>query len=178
MSEEIRNNVPKEDIVKFKEVLIYLLSKVGAKSNVGKTVIVKLLYFIDFDYYEEKETQLMGMKYIKKQHGPFPLLYDSTVKEMEQNGDIIPVKEKYFGRDQQKYLPLREANLSCLSGDELEYIRKVLRRYSDMTATQLTHYSHMDVPWIAAKDGEVLEYEGVFYRTPETSVRNYCEIPD
>ena len=39
--------------------------KSAAKSNVGMTVLYKLLYFIDFDYYEKFEEQLIGATYIK-----------------------------------------------------------------------------------------------------------------
>jgi uncharacterized phage-associated protein len=175
MNEE-REDSPKEDTTKFREVLLYILGEIGARPNVGKTVLVKILYFIDFDYYEEKETQLMGMKYIKKQFGPYPSSFDKIVKDMMDKGEIVYLTGNFFDKNQQKYFPTREADLSCLSGDELEYIHKVINKYSLMTAIQLTNYSHKDVPWIIAKDGEELKYEGVFYRTPDTSVRNYSEI--
>ena len=54
----MRINVPQKNFQKFKEVLIYILNSVGAKPNIGETVIYKLLYFIDFDYYEKHEEQL------------------------------------------------------------------------------------------------------------------------
>ena len=34
---------------KLRQVMLYILSKVGAKPNVGETVLYKLLYFIDFN---------------------------------------------------------------------------------------------------------------------------------
>ena len=57
---ELRIDVPQKNVEKFKEILLYILNKVGSKSNVGETVIYKLLYFIDFDYYEKYEEQLIG----------------------------------------------------------------------------------------------------------------------
>ncbi|MCX6007767.1 MAG: helix-turn-helix transcriptional regulator, partial [Chloroflexi bacterium] len=48
----IRINVPEKNLGKFKEVLLYILNKVGSKPNIGESVIYKLLYFIDFDFYE------------------------------------------------------------------------------------------------------------------------------
>jgi hypothetical protein len=32
-------------------------------------------------------------------------------------------------------------------------------------------YSHQDVPWIGVDYLQVIDYEAVFYRTPEFSVR-------
>ena len=34
-------------------------------------------------------------------------------------------------------------------------------------------YSHGDIPWRIAKDGEAINYEAVFYRDPKYSVRDY-----
>ena len=42
-----RISVPQKNLDKFKEVLLYVLSKVGSKPNVGESVLYKLLYFID-----------------------------------------------------------------------------------------------------------------------------------
>ena len=64
---DIRISIPENSIEKFKQVFLYILAKVGARPNVGQTVLYKLLYFIDFDYYELYEKQLMGLSYIKKQ---------------------------------------------------------------------------------------------------------------
>lgn len=71
--QEVRIDIPQNNILKFKQVLLYILNKVGAKPNVGQTVIYKLLYFIDFDYYELFEEQLMGLTYIKDTYGPTPV---------------------------------------------------------------------------------------------------------
>jgi hypothetical protein len=62
---EMRISVPQKNIEKFKQVILYILTKVGSKPNFDQTVLFHLLYFIDFDYYELYEEQLMGWKYIK-----------------------------------------------------------------------------------------------------------------
>jgi len=70
---QVRINVPQKNLEKFKEVLLYILNKVGSKPNIGETVIYKLLYFIDFDFYEKYEEQLIGATYIKNRYGPTPI---------------------------------------------------------------------------------------------------------
>ena len=46
----------KFDKEKFKCLLSYIINRCENKKNVGKTVICKLLYFSDFNYYEKFET--------------------------------------------------------------------------------------------------------------------------
>ena len=44
--QDIRISVPQRNLQKFKEILIYILEKVGSKPNMGETVLYKLLYLI------------------------------------------------------------------------------------------------------------------------------------
>ncbi len=169
----IRIDIPQKNIDKFKEVLIYMLNKIGAKSNVGETVLYKLLYFIDFDFYEKYEKQLMGNSYIKNHFGPTPTTFTSVVTDMMVNNEVVRVEDEFYGKPQKKYLPKREANLSILNADEIKHIDNVLHRLSDLTASQISEYSHKDIPWIGTDEGQEIPYESVFYRTKETSVRSY-----
>ncbi len=171
----IRINVPQKDLKKFKEVLLYILNKIGSKPNIGETVIYKLLYFIDFNYYEKYEEQLIGATYIKNNYGPTPKEFIKIIEDMKCKKEIVEVKEKYFQYPQRKYLPLRNPDLSVLKANELKMIDEVLDRLSNMNASQISEYSHKDVPWLTAEDGGIIEYESVFYRTPEYSVRSYNE---
>ena len=175
-NQEIRINVPQKNLKKLKEVLLYVLSKVGSKPNVGETVVYKLLYFIDFDFYEKFEEQLIGATYIKNHYGPTPVEFKTIVADMIKNGEIVKVDNSFFHYPQRKYLPVREPDLTKLKdARELQHIDEVLARLSDKNATELSNYSHDDVPWLIAEDNQPLDYEAVFYRTPKTSVRNYDE---
>ena len=171
--ESIRINVPQKNVKKFKEVLLYILNKVGAKPNVGETVIYKLLYFIDFNFYETYEEQLIGATYIKNRYGPTPAEFNEIVKEMIKNKEIMIVNKEFFKYPQRKYYPLRKPELSVLGAHEKEIIDDVLNNLSDMNAKEISEYSHNDVPFLTTEDGQPIEYESVFYRTKPYSVRKY-----
>jgi len=187
-------------VEKFKEVLIYILNKIGSKPNIGETVLYKLLYFIDFDFYEKYEEQLIGATYKKNRYGPTPIEFKKIIDKMSKDKEITKIKSEYFQYPQTKYLPLRKADLSKLKANEIEVIDDVLKKLSDMTAAlsklkaneieviddvlkklsdmtaaQISEHSHNDVPWLTTKAGNVIEYEFVFYRTPPYSVREYGE---
>lgn len=172
---DLRISVPRKNLNKFKEVLIYILGKVGAKPNVGETVLYKLLYFIDFNYYEKYEEQLIGATYIKNHHGPTPIEFQSIVNEMIENKEIEVVKSKYFQLLQKKYLPHREPDLTIFNANEIKLIDDVLQKLSGMNASTISEYSHQDVPWIVTPERQRIDYESVFYRTPAYSVREYSD---
>lgn len=170
---EMRIIMPRANVQKFKEVLIYLLQKVGARPNIGETAIYKLLYFIDFDYYEKYEEQLIGATYIKNHFGPTPVEFKKITEQMVEKGEIEKIKSSYFQHDQKKYLPRRTANLKVLSGQEIQHIDEVLARLAWKNAVELSDYSHTDTPWMVHKIGEKISYETVFYRDNDHSVRSY-----
>lgn len=174
---DMRISVPQENTEKFREVLLYILEKVGARPNVGETVLYKLLYFIDFDFYEKFEKQLIGARYIKNKYGPTPVAFRKIVEDMEKKQELVRVKSKYFTFDQKKYLPLRPPKLALLSAEETEHIDGVLSRLAGKSANELSVYSHEDIPWKVHKMGEQLDYEYALYREPPYSMRKYDDDP-
>jgi transcriptional regulator with XRE-family HTH domain len=170
--QNMRITIPKINVEKFKQVLLYILEQCAGKPNIGKTVLYKLLYFSDFNYYETYEEQMTGVTYKKLQYGPIPLEFSQLVDSMEGK-EIKKITAKYKGYPQERYLPLVKADLSKLRASEKEIIDKVLIAHSDKTATEISSYSHEDIPWKATKDKDIIDYELVFYRAPAYSVRSY-----
>lgn len=174
-SNDIRIDIPQEYADKFREVLLYILKKIGGKPNVGMTVLYKILYFIDFDYYEKYEEQLMGALYIKNNFGPMPVMFEGIMRDLVKENKVEPIKSKFYQYPQTKYIinPKVEPDLSVIDGREKEHIDWELERLSDMTANEISNLSHKDVPWMMGELGKPMHYEAVFYRTDNTSVRKY-----
>lgn len=173
MRNEERISIPTLHINKFKNVLLYILERCAGKPNVGETVLYKLLYFSDFNYYELYEEHLTGAKYRKLPFGPVPQKLDTIINQMIEKGQLQRVKTDYHGYPQIRYLPLEKPNLTELLASEKEIIDRVIEQMSDWSASAISNYSHKDMPWLASKEGEEINYELVFYRDSPFSVRNY-----
>lgn len=168
-----RISVPTLRVNKFKNVLLYILERCAGKPNVGETVLYKLLYFSDFNYYELYEEHLTGAKYRKLPYGPVPQRLDTIIGQMIDSGQIKRIKTEYFDKMQTRYIPLAKADLSVINGAEKEVIDRVIDQLSDWSAAAISNYSHKDMPWLASKEGEEINYELAFYREAPFSVRNY-----
>ena len=164
---------PKRNIEKFRQVLLYVLTQVAGKPNVGETVLHKLLYFIDFDYYEKFDESLTGVTYIRNHHGPTAVDLREILQQMLKNGDVKTVKIQYYGCPQKKHLALALPDLSALSAREIKHIDEVLSHLANKNAKEIEAYSHGDLPWQAAEPGQAIDYEAVFYRDARYSVRSY-----
>ncbi len=171
--EEERISVPTLQVSKFKNVLLYILEHCAGKPNVGETVLYKLLYFSDFNYYELYEEHLTGAKYRKLPYGPVPQKLDTIIGKMIEKRQLQRVKTEYHGYPQTRYLPLEKADLTKFRASEKEIIDRVIEQMSDWSAAAISSYSHADMPWLASKEGEEINYELAFYREAPFSVRNY-----
>lgn len=174
-NEEERISEPTLQINKLKNVLLYILERCAGKPNVGETMLYKLLYFSDFNYYELYEEHLTGATYRKLPYGPVPQKLDTIIGQMIEKGQLQRVKTEYHGYSQTRYLPLEKADLTELKASEKEVIDRVIEQMSDWSAAMLSNYSHGDKPWRASKDGAEINYELAFYRRPPYSVRVYEE---
>ena len=158
---------------KFKKLLHYIIFKCGSNPNVGKTVIYKLLYFIDFNYFEINEEPLTNETYKRLPHGPAPTHFDLAISELEKEGKIsVDSRLVYADMSQFRYSSLKDPKID-FTEDELEVIDAVIEKLSKMNATQISEYSHGDMPWRAAEDYEIMKYSFVFYRDPKYRVRKY-----
>ena len=158
---------------KFVTVLSYIITRCENKKNVEKTVLCKLLYFSDFDYYEIYETPITNETYLKYERGPYPNHIDEIIDELIEK-DLLEVKpEPYCNTTINKHYIKVDPDLSILSSDELGVINNVIDYLADMSSNEISEFSHGDMPWMIAEDNDNLDYEYVFYRDPEYSVRDY-----
>jgi uncharacterized phage-associated protein len=161
------------DQEKFREIVHFFIHKTSGIPNVGKTVLYKLHYFSDFDYYEINEIKMTNERYSKIEHGPAPRHFNQIVDELIADNKIEQKTMDYFGHMQIRYCSLREPELTHLNATELRHLENTLCKYSTMNATQIEALSHKDLPWQATEQNEDINYDLVFYRDPEMSVRDY-----
>ena len=160
---------------KFKNVLHYIIYKCGLKHNVGKTVLFKLLYFSDFNFFELYEKSLTNESYRKLSRGPAPIHFDLAIDELINENKIeVNIKELSSGKVMYNYSSLKDP-LFNLKEEELIVIDEVINELSHMNAKQISEYSHGDMPWKATEENQIIDYGFVFYRDPKYVKREYNE---
>lgn len=126
-----RDAIPRLHTAKLRQVLLYTLGKIGARPNVGEAVLHRLLYFIDFDYYERTGKSITGLAYLHETYGPAPAAdLQALVDEMRARDELDVIETKHFSHKQRKFLPLKNAELSELSANEIKHIDAELERLS------------------------------------------------
>lgn len=165
-----------EETSKIEQAYLYVIKNSQSNVNFGRTLFYKILYFSDFDSYERSEISITNDAYIKLPYGPAPSSFKVVISRLKEKGLIREFHVEKNGHDQVRYITLKDPTTDKLTSVEKSEIDQVMSRLSGMSATQVSAYSHEDMPYKVTKEGEPIDYELVFYRNPVFSVRQ--EDPD
>jgi uncharacterized phage-associated protein len=151
---------------KLQHVILYFLERIN-NIHLGKTKLMKLLYFVDFDHYETYGRSVTGAVYRKFPHGPYPKDADKLLERMSVCGQLKQVGGNRHGYTQQRLITLSaKFDPSKFSGEELQTLERVATRWADATAAQIEAATHDEAPWAATLDGSTIDYEMAEYRHP------------
>ncbi|MBA3277038.1 MAG: SocA family protein [Chloroflexia bacterium] len=148
---------------KLEEVIVYFLTH-PAIIDLGKTKLMKLLYYADFDHFEQFDTSITGSQYIRLDHGPVPDDALGALKAMQQAGTIAEGKVSAGAFDRFSYQTERVFDPSLFSADELATLDRVTERFRAFSTRQIEMATHGEAPWLAVRPNEVVPYHLTYYR--------------
>lgn len=156
------------DTKRYKAAFLYLLHSLGKIE--GKKKACKLLYFLDFDYYEAYETSFTGETYVSYKMGPFPQYFQPLVEEMQKEGLVqytAKRREEWHENETITYTPLGTLDY-CWTPQERNMLNRIVRKYGELSGGELEQRTHAEAPYNAVDLNEVIPYEYSFYRgTPD-----------
>ena len=149
---------------KYKEVILYLAEKLGGEIK-GKKKLAKLLYFVDFDFFEKFQKSITGDVYKALPMGPFPVTMEKVIAGMANEKKIVIKLEK----ERTDYNPTeiyraKEKPEVIFSKDEQEILDRVVLKYGHLTGKQLEDLTHAEAPYIGTALNQEIAYELAFYR--------------
>ena len=155
------HNRPEE---KLQQVILYFLEHIN-NVHLGRTKLMKLLYFVDFDHYEAHGASVTGAAYRKLPHGPYPDKVEKLIQKMEKAGLVREVKVDHKGYAQHRLITLNgKFDPGKFSGTELQALERVAADWADATAAQIEAATHREAPWAGTQAGKKIDYEMAEYR--------------
>lgn len=137
--------------------ILYFLQQINNKF-LGRTKLMKLLYYADYEWLKKTGSPMTGDRYRALQYGPVPTHALEMLKRLEKRRAIRIEKTKIVEYDQERYLALEDLDCSLFTREELEHLSEIARRFEYWTAKQMTDLSHEDWPWQSTKLGEEINF--------------------
>lgn len=156
--------MPKINEKKYKEVILYLAQNLGGEIK-GKKKLAKLLYFVDFDFFEKFEKSITGDVYKALPMGPFPTHMEKVLADMaEENKITIKTKKELAGYIPTEIYTAKGRSDNSFSKDELKILDRIILKYGQLTGKQLEDLTHAEAPYIGTVPNQEIAYELTFYR--------------
>ena len=153
------------DKKKYKSIILYFASKIN-NGTLGKVKLMKLLYYLDFDYFEKYRKSVTGDEYIRMPLGPVPSHGEEILNEMKKGGEVkIKRVEMPQGMSDQNLISaVKPLDLSPLSKEEIFMLGETCDKWEKFSGNEMKNASHGDPPWIGTKPNSIIDYNLVFYR--------------
>lgn len=152
-------------LIKLKALLRFICSNTNPQL-LGKTKLMKLFYFIDFEHVKKFGTPITFDRYVKLEHGPIPSKIMNLVNAVVDDGEIAILADTIAiqrdpGMDIQRVSslqPFSDEDRELFSENEIKVLQLVCRKYKDSTAKQLEDISHSEAPWASTKELDDIPY--------------------
>lgn len=153
----------------------------------------KLCYMVDSTFYQRYEISMTGESYVHTQKGPVPIHFDDSLDELITD-DRVSVNDKGVITPCDAHDSMRCANrehpetpdvtnnckfrhlirhiLPRPTSYEREVIAEIVSKYARMDLRRLETAVKQDPAWKLSSEGQLMDYEYVFYREDEQEVSN------
>lgn len=159
--------MPKISEKKYKEIILYLAEKLGGEIK-GKKKLAKLLYFVDFDFFESAkggQKSMTGDIYKALPMGPFPVTMEKILGDMVNEKKItIKLERERIDYNPTEIYKAKEKPEEVFSKDEQEVLDRVILKYGHLSGKQLEDLTHAEAPYIGTAPNQEITYELAFYR--------------
>ncbi|MCD4705943.1 SocA family protein [bacterium] len=149
---------------KYYNVILFFANKIQ-NGTLGKLKMMKLLYFLDFDFFEKYGKSVTGDKYLRWENGPVPQTAEKMMKQMSGNNIKISRRKVGIGyNDQQHIEALKNFDLKLFSKEELIMMDEIADKWEKFSGVEMKNASHGEAPWIATEPNEIIDYNLTYYR--------------
>jgi hypothetical protein len=143
---------------RFRELILLICARSEHDKKFGAIKLNKLLFHSDFSAYLTFGKPISGQEYFKLPKGPAPKRLLPTTRKMELIGDLAYKEIEYFGRTQKKPIALRQPDVSVFTPQEIDLVHKMIQKYWNMSASEISEHSHLFPGWKVVKDKEIIPY--------------------
>jgi len=154
------------DREKLAELILYISQRCKESPTFGATLLNKILFYSDFLHYGRFGRPITGTTYVHRARGPAPEPHQflSVRERLVEEGRLQVEETDFRGYTQKRTKALTAPKMEIFSETERDIIDRVIDTLKGHTATDITGYTHSEVPWLLTKEGEEIPYYTVFIR--------------
>jgi hypothetical protein len=143
---------------KLENAILHLLKR-SAAQRPPLTVLLKMLWFVDYSHYSAHLSSVTGARYVAMTRGPAVDGYKALFERMETNGQLsqekVPSQRFPDQQPTQYYTAIAAADTSMFTETELDAMEAVIAKCAHKTGRELSAWTHeVREPWALVWDEE------------------------
>lgn len=146
------------DDEKLREMILHLSDLSAQDRHFGAVKLNKLLFYADVLAYQLYGQSITGQEYQALAQGPAPRRLKPLVERMRKAGELRTQKTVVGRFAQLRPVAGRLPNLSKFTKQENDLIVRVVQRFWDFNAKEISEESHLFLGWKLANRGETIPY--------------------
>jgi len=146
---------------KYKNAVLFFAKNLN-KFQLGKTKLAKLLYYLDFISYRDKKKTVTGTLYYKQEFGPLAKDLTEVIGVLVGENKLEVNQVEVGEREKNEFRAISDYDEKVFDDYEKSLLRKLLNQYGNLSTDVLVAKSHLEAPWVKAKNGGVLDFEYAF----------------
>jgi len=149
---------------KYKNAVLFFAKRIQ-NGTLGKVKLMKLLYYLDFDFFEKYGRSVTGDEYLRFEYGPVPRMGEKILKQMAGQELKITRRKIATGVNDQLHIEaVKDFDVAIFTKEELLMLEEIADKWEKFTGTEMKNASHGEAPWIATKPNDVVDYNLAYYR--------------
>ena len=149
---------------KYRNAILFFASRIQ-NGTLGKLKLMKLLYYLDFDFFEKYGRPVTGDEYIRFENGPVPRMAEKLLKQMDGRDIKISKKKIAEGyKDQMHIEALKPFDIGVFEKEEILLLEELASKWERFSGSEMKSATHGEAPWIATEPNGIIDYNLVYYR--------------
>lgn len=150
---------------KYRNAILYFIQHIS-NGTIGKVKLMKLLYYLDFDHFEQYGTSVTGDVYRHLPMGPVPVHAQAVLDRMVADRHVQVIDQPLgLPHPQKRYLPLRHYSVQVFSSSEVAILCNVAEKWEHHSGRDIIHAVHGDPPWLMTDENSLIDYRLVAFRS-------------
>ena len=124
------------------------------------TKLNKLVYYLDFLNYRDRDVSVTGDVYYNKQFGPVPNSIKEILDGLQRKKALVIEEDPYKENHTRKsYEAKKDPDMSAFSKEEKSLLQDICKEFKNYSTDKIVAQTHLEAPWFYSKPQQKIDYD-------------------
>jgi len=143
---------------KYKNALLYFIANANNK-YLGSTKLNKLMYYLDFVSYRDRDMSVSGDIYLHLDFGPVPQEIDKVLATLKREGVVSATDVPFKDDHKDEFKTTTDPDMKVFDKYEAELLDAIAKEFELWDTAKIVEQTHLEAPWFYSEPLAVVDYD-------------------